>query len=70
MATRSPSLKLEEPRHGIVDFSFDHSEGTLFAYLLPSLWTSQDHYCILAESTTLRRHRVEMTRIMGGTMAE
>ena len=70
MAIRFPGLKLEVPRHGIVDFSFDHSEETLFAYLLPSFWTSQDHFCILAESITLRRHRVEMTRIMGGTMAE
>ena len=63
MAIRFPGLKLEVPRHGIVDFSFDHSEETLFAYLLPSFWTSQDHFCILAESITLRRHRVEITII-------
>ena len=44
----------------MVDFGFEYFEETFFAYLLPSLWTSQNRFCILAKCTALRCHRVEM----------
>ena len=52
--------RVEERRlcDGVMDFSFEYSEETVFAYLLPGLWTSQDRFCISTECTALRCHRL------------